>query len=1150
MTGRSEGTGVRSATAAPVAPLSVADLEAAIRSVEPAVCFVLPRVLRRVVKQHADLPGLAVKVPHRKSYVIDREPLLEIVEPAELGLEAGALPQERVILLPCPDPEHLAAMTADEALLRYWRLLFHARVHVAMLERVAAGGLSAAEVHQRIQQIGRTEFEEIGLVLGQEGFLLPARDDRAVYMEFAAVYLELKFFARSSLPHYFPGIERPEWIDEVLSQDLAADDLFRATRPVAAPDPEDSRAANAMEAWQVDPEEAESPSGGDSLEPRSKDAYRRLVRRAEEAASTGNVVRSAIYRARAELAAPSSLASEARAALKADLDRLIHRLLVAMGSRDRDPQRWREPLLALARQTPRGIWTVEARLLYDLQKVCVDHERDIYTVDLADWGLSLGQRPIKRPLPNQRTVLISKHLRSAERRLAAVVLPDNQRLSLSRLLRAAAEWAEQRLRSRLRPLLVQALDEVGLKPKNLPEKVARLKLIEELLDRVVDRGFLVVGDLRDAISRNGLKLSDCSRLEDFVAGDQLLRTDRRLSFLVGGVYNRAEIYLRWMLRLSSWAFGTETGRFFTQYLAVPFGGAYLVVAGIEHVVELINKNAHLAWHLRLIQVVVLGLFFLGLMHVESFRRGVWRVLKTGFRAVRSAVSRGVSWLVRLPVVRWLAQNRLFKLGVRFVVKPLALTAAAYWLLPEPVGWQASAYYAAALFLGINLLLNSRLGRNLEEIAADWLVQVWHRFGIRALTGLFWLVMDLFKGILQAIERMLYAVDEWLRFRSGESRASLVSKALLGLVWFFLTYVIRFCVNLLIEPQINPIKHFPVVTVSHKLLLPFIPTLTRVLVKVSVEKHLAATLATAIIFSIPGIIGFLVWELKENWRLYDANRPRVLPPVKIGSHGETMMALLRPGFHSGTLPKRFAKLRRAERKARAKGKWRAVRKHLQALEHIELVIRRFVERELLPLLAESRFWDAGPVGVDEVHVSTNCVAIALSDADSPRCFRLVLAVESGWLVAGVVDSGWSATLAPGPREVFRAGLLGLYKSAGVELIREQLDAQFLPPAVCAPDPAGLIVWPDGSLESQVRYNLRVANGSLACPLTDGTWFRPMPTLDRQHVVFTQVPVAWQQWVAAWQQDQLAEGPPGGLLPGYLLLPRPAPNAVGHPSDDAL
>ena len=48
---------------------------------------------------------------------------------------------------------------------------------------------------------------------------------------------------------------------------------------------------------------------------------------------------------------------------------------------------------------------------------------------------------------------------------------------------------------------------------------------------------------------------------------------------------------------------------------------------------------------------------------------------------------------------------------------------------------------------------------------------------------------------------------------------LVTKAVLGLVWFFVAYVVRFCVNVFLEPQINPIKHFPVVTVGHKLLFP-------------------------------------------------------------------------------------------------------------------------------------------------------------------------------------------------------------------------------------------------------------------------------------------------------------------------------------------
>ena len=117
-------------------------------------------------------------------------------------------------------------------------------------------------------------------------------------------------------------------------------------------------------------------------------------------------------------------------------------------------------------------------------------------------------------------------------------------------------------------------------------------------------------------------------------------------------------------------------------------------------------------------------------------------------------------------------------------------------------------------------------------------------------------------------------------------------------------------TLLIEPQVNPIKHFPVVTVSHKIMLPFSLHLTGLFAAplAPLGPLLANTIAGTTVFLLPGVFGFLVWELKENWRLYAANRPRYLRPMPIGSHGETLLRLLRPGIHSGTVPRLFAKLR--------------------------------------------------------------------------------------------------------------------------------------------------------------------------------------------------------------------------------------------------
>ena len=114
-------------------------------------------------------------------------------------------------------------------------------------------------------------------------------------------------------------------------------------------------------------------------------------------------------------------------------------------------------------------------------------------------------------------------------------------------------------------------------------------------------------------------------------------------------------------------------------------------------------------------------------------------------------------------------------------------------------------------------------------------------------------------------------------------------------------MVRFAVNLLLDPQINPIKHFPVVTVSHKLLLPMVPGLAR-----SLGWTLHRT--TLVVSGIPGIFGFLAWELKENWRLYRARTRRTrCGPKWSATNGETVLRLMRPGFHSGTLPKLYARL---------------------------------------------------------------------------------------------------------------------------------------------------------------------------------------------------------------------------------------------------
>ena len=57
-----------------------------------------------VIKQDRQVPGPGLRVPHRKSYVIRREPLLTIVERSELGIDSGVdLPELLLLLAQSPN---------------------------------------------------------------------------------------------------------------------------------------------------------------------------------------------------------------------------------------------------------------------------------------------------------------------------------------------------------------------------------------------------------------------------------------------------------------------------------------------------------------------------------------------------------------------------------------------------------------------------------------------------------------------------------------------------------------------------------------------------------------------------------------------------------------------------------------------------------------------------------------------------------------------------------------------------------------------------------------------------------------------------------------------------------------------------------------
>ena len=427
--------------------------------------------------------------------------------------------------------------------------------------------------------------------------------------------------------------------------------------------------------------------------------------------------------------------------------------------------------------------------------------------------------------------------------------------------------------------------------------------------------------------------------------------------------------------------------------------------------------------------------------------------------------------------------------------------------PEVLAWVAGGTFVAGF-----LLFNSRAGRTVDETLTDWAMRNWDWLRADVLPGLVHYTMVFFKRCLDTLEKLIYSVDEWLRFRSGDGRWSLFFKPILGMLWRAVTYFLRVLIALFVEPTFNPIKHFPAVTVAAKLMVPFFPLIHVIFMGPVADilgTPIASILEGLVIFFFPGLAGFMAWELKENWKLYASNRKTKLDAVPIGSHGETITRFFKPGFHSGTLPRLFQKLRKAEREANG----RAFFKHHEALHHVVEDLRNFLERELLMLLHASKAWGETPMYVGMMQLASNRIKVEICSTNfGQRGFWLTFEWQSEWLLAGIEKSGWIPQLNSKQTKALRVALAGLYKLAGVQLIREQLRTQL-------PEKAKSYQLADEEillyLDSDFKEDERIS-------LTD-------------EYLYTDNEINWQEWIGIWKADQDDTLEKASFLDSVHILP---------------
>lgn len=1258
----------------------IVELRSAVRQACGDAFLVEPRVVRRIVRELHGFARLSARIPHTEVLVVHAENVKSLAHPDELGLEDFQSLPTLSVLVAQPEEFEIEKHCVQDQLQVLWQRLFHGCIDLQMQRHMNSGRLTRDSVHACIDKLGQVEFDEAHAVLKTELRLIDPESHLETFCEFCAVYLQLSAFAPDLLPIWFPSLEDVSHVEPILNEFVDAERLLDACHLAGATEPYLIPAAVRDE--QSLALERDSWADEVSVTP-SKGRYLRLMKRHERWAERGNTVRAAVLAARAAEAATTDDERTVAAELADhDIRRLAERLQHALNFPAEYLQDWQKSLGELLKNSAIGFWNSDQRLLYDLQKVCLDHERTIYRVDLVKWIVSRGRRPLRRPLTNIREVMMAKHLASSASRLVYVRLSGEERERLSHLLHEAAALAEQQMRHRMRSAVHDTILGVGLRPYSVPERVAFDKMVEEALDCITERGYLTMGYLRDAISRNDLKLPDLTDPKDLIRGDHLLRTDDRLDVNLDGVYRRGEFYLRWLQVVSSLAFGTRTGRFFTLFMAIPFGGAVVIVVGLAHLlavltgahqkeVEAAEKAAQSAVaemaaegsstdaadvqdadsegadsetdsssdadgsdvaaasntavttdgstaqpvdasvpvsdqtvettapapapnaidssatasdvvdtngdagnrtadsstvdnsnvsadglavdaervddlmplhndqspdravielevpphpvytfvHDNTIPLTVLvGFLLIGLIHLPVFRTVFFNMTRQLWKGIRRLFYDLPLKVLRLPIIQQIWRSRPFVKARRYVINPFLGVMALGWLMPvllgrSPLDW----WLIGVIAVLVSFLLNSRLGRDAEELTAEWLANAWYDLRSRFLIALLDWTIDLFKWLLNQLERFIYAVDEWLRFHSGETWVSVLVKAVLGVVWSFVSFLVRIYVNLLIEPTLHPVKHFPVVTVAHKIFLPVILMIEHQM-RNTLTPYLGIALAGPItwfnIVFLPGIFGFLVWELKENWRLYESNRVTTLRPVTIGSHGESGGRLLKPGFHSGTLPKLFRQLRRIERKPVSFKRFSQRRALRETLEHTERDILRFVERDLIQLLKYCPAWHGRNLRCPRVHAASNSFLAELTcDEIQVTPLYLLFQEQSGWLVASISQYGWLDLATPEMQHSFETALRGFYAKASVELVREQIERQLVGPHPYDIRAVGLLIWPEHQFDQEIVVDLHRRHQLRPFPPQKAAEYGMQP-MTRETVVFGDEETLWSDWKQVW------------------------------------
>ncbi|RME85665.1 MAG: hypothetical protein D6785_04145, partial [Planctomycetota bacterium] len=682
---------------------------------------------------------------------------------------------------------------------------------------------------------------------------------------------------------------------------------------------------------------------------------------------------------------------------------------------------------------------VEKNILIDLELSLSESQKSYYHLNFTGWLFSLGRKPLLMILEHQGEFRKLKFFRKVYAKTISLKLPKEKLMEYKNLFHEAISKVEKRIRSILNPKIETAFQQNFPKPKSWIEKISYRKIIGELEDVILEKGHSHFMDLRDIISRNQLKLEDLQTME-VLCGDALARTDRALSQVLPGIHNQGEIYLRFLQIISSIFFGTPTGRWLSKYIFIPFGGSFILLLLLE-----IFSHHIYPIHLLTKEGLLGGALFVGLaVHAGWFRKFLFLLLlplQMAWRFFRWLVQKSPAWF-RDFFLFPLISSLVFIALIHFTLKEQLIRYCPSFLKVKDF-----LFYLYLIFFLLSFgLINTPMGMKFRNLVYEGYNLLAHSLGKRVLLQSLFGIIRLFRKLLLAMEHTIYLVIEYLRFIQGERRDIRISKALALMIWLPLSYILTLYILLFIEPQINPLK-FPIVSITFKifavnpdLYVKLIHLFDSTLVLI-LPKKIAYGLAYMTAFFFTGIFGFLAWELQENWKLYKRNNPHKIQPVIIGSHGETMIQLLRKGFHSGTLPKLYRKIRYLQSQFLSKLDYSPILQVEEEIHHIQQSVKTFGEREFLLPLEFIELFQKGNHKISQVEISSHHIWLDFTFEVKGQVFRIHISFQEkkGYLFGSFRWEGIDPSMIPDDlKKILSILLVVFFQKGGVEILENDIQ----------------------------------------------------------------------------------------------------------------